>query len=286
MRRSILVLMALVLLLPAAALKADEAAWSPVRIIVQGYRNVSALVEASLALVNAYHPQPGTSVHITSGLGGWDFTELYIKLSAPGGSYTYLLEVWTKRVDGWHKAIEYSYDDASAGQIVFHPYAFDSITYQPENLHRVEFQHSVSQRQMTLYSQYAVPVSGATKSIGVAIEQGDYVDVYFTAHIGNVGGAGTPDAYLFGARVEKAAPHRCTAKQGLRDQGDTYDFTYFGAANPVNNGHFAETGWVEDAQSLDGSYPAASGVDPANLPSSAAVSAVSVSFASPADPVF
>lgn len=278
--------MALVLLLPAAALKADEAAWSPVRIIVQGYRNVSALVEASLALVNAYHPQPGTSVHITSGLGGWDFTELYIKLSAPGGSYTYLLEVWTKRVDGWHKAMEYSYDDASAGRIVFHPFAIDS-GYADGNMHRVEFQHSVSQRQMTLYSQYAVAVSGATNSIGVAIEQADYVDIYFTAHLNtSLGGAATNDAYLFGARIAKAVPYRCTAKQGLRDQGDTYDFTSFGGALLANNGHFDQTGWVEDTQSTDGSYPPAGDVLAANLPAGADVSAVSVSFASTADPVF
>ncbi len=277
------------LLLPAAVLKADEAAWAPVRIIVQGYRNVSALVEASLALINAYHPEPGTAVHITSGLGGWDFTELAVKLTASGGTYAYLLEVWTKRGVTWYKALEYCYDDASAGQIVFHPYAIDSINYQSGNMHRVEFQHGVSQRQMTLYSEYASHVSGATASIGVATEQGDYVDIYFTAHLDtSYGGGGALDAYLFGARIAKAVPYRCTAKQGLYDQGGSYDFKLYAPAVevPANNGHFDQTGWVEDAQSTDGSYPAAADIVSSKLPSSAQVSIVDVNFASIADPDF
>jgi len=294
MRRSIIVLLALMLLLPAAVLTANEAAWSPVRTIVQGYRDVAALVETSLALVNAYRPQPGMAVHITSGLGAYDFTELAIKLSESGGTYAYLLEVWTKRAGVWSKAMEYSYDDASAGQIVFHPYAFDD-SYANGNMHRVEFLHTVSQRQMTLYSQYAVPVSDATKSIGVAREQGDYVDIYFTAHLNSsLGLAGDPkplvsDAYLFGSRIEKAEPHYCTGKEGIRNQGETYDFTYFGEANPYNNGYFdanATNGFVTDSVGTYLSYPDASGVDPLNLPTSSAVAAVSVSFASTADPDF
>jgi hypothetical protein len=288
MRRSIFVLLALMLLLPAAVLTADSTLWNGVRPIVQGYRNMTAVVEACLALVNAYRPQPGTAVHITSGLGAYDFTELAIKLSESGGTYAYLLEVWTKRGATWSKAMEYSYDDASAGQIVFSPYAF-SMIYTEGSLHRIEFQHSPSLRQMKVYSYHPTAVNNVTFSIGLAREAGDYVDVYVTANLDNsspIGGTGTLDAYLFGARIAKASPHLCTAKQGRLDQGDAYDFTLFGVANPANNGHFDENGFVEDGQSTDGSYPAASSVDKANLPTAAEMSAASVSFLSTADPDF
>jgi hypothetical protein len=288
MRRSIIVLLALLLLLPAAVLKADESLWSAVRLIVQGYRNMTAVVETSLALVNAYKPKPGTAVHTSSGLGGLDFTELAIKLSASGGPYAYLLEVWTKRADVWSKAMEYSYNDGSAGQIVFSPYAF-STSYSLGSLHRIEFQHTGSQRQMTVFSQHldTAAVGEVILSIGLAREAGDYVDVYVTAYLDNsIGGAGTNDAYLFGARIAKATPHLCTAKQGRLDQGGDYEFTLFGVANPANNGHFNESGFVEDGQNLDGIYPAASSVDKSNLPTSAQMSAANVNFQSTADPDF
>lgn len=286
MRRMTMIGLMLAFLLSATVLMADEALWTGLRNIVQGYRNVTALVESALALVNTYHPQPETSVHVTSGLGGRDFEELALELSASGGAYTYLLEVWTKRGAVWSKAMEYSYDDASSGQIVFSPYAFDG-TYPSGSLHRVEFQHGAV-RQMTVYSQHAAAVNNVLSSIGVATEDGGYVDLYFTAHLDqSFGGAGgTADAYLFGARIGKESPHRCTAKQGLRDQGDAYDFTRFGAANPANNGHFDETGFVEDGMGTDGLYPAASSVDASNLPTSAEVSVVSVGFQSTADPDF
>jgi hypothetical protein len=57
-------------------------------------------------------------------------------------------------------------------------------------------------------------------------------------------------------------------------------------ANPANNGHFNESGFVEDGQNLDGIYPAASSVDKSNLPTSAQMSAVNVNFQSTADPDF
>ena len=95
----------------------------------------------------------------------------------------------------------------------------------------------------------------------------------------------TNDAYLFGARIAKAAPHRCTAKQGRLDQGDSYNFTIFGATSP-NNGHFDESGFVEDNQGPDGVYPPALDVDKSNLPTVAEMSGASVSFQSTTDPDF
>jgi hypothetical protein len=287
MRRAVIVLLVLMLLLPAAVLTAEEALWTGFRNIVQGYRNVTALVESALALINTYNPKPGTAIHITSGLASRDFEELALKLAASGGAYAYLLEVWTKRGDVWSKAMEYSYDNASSGQIVFSPWAFDDA-HLSGSLHRVEFQHTASVREMTVHSQHAVSVNNVTTSIGVATEQSGYVDLYFTAHLDQSfgGDGGTQDAYLFGARIGQASPHLCTAKQGLRDQGDAYDFTLFGAANPANNGHFDENGFMEDGQSADGIYPAAASVDASKLPTSAEVSAVSVSFQSTADPDF
>ncbi len=286
MRKLIPFILILLFILSANSLAADESLWDGFRAIVQGYRNVTALVEGALTLVNTYNPVPGTAVHIQSGLGAADFDELAIKLSDSGGIYTYLLEVWTKRGAFWMKAMEYAYDDASSGQIVFSPYAFDS-SYSSGSLHKIVFCHSSSTRQMTVYSQHSPAVSSVTASIGLGREQGGYVDLYFSAHLDtSFGGTGSDDAYLFGARIEKASPHRCTAKQGLRDQGDAYDFTVFGAANPANVGHFEETGFIADGQSTDGSYPAASNVDPANLPTSAEVSAVSVSFQATTDPDF
>ncbi|UCF97393.1 MAG: hypothetical protein JSV89_19795 [Spirochaetaceae bacterium] len=222
---------------------------------MQGYRNVTALVESSLALINTFHPSPGTAVHITSGLGAADFDEIALKLSINGGTYAYLLEVWTRRSGIWAKAMEYAYDDANAGQIVFSPHAFDS-TYSSGSLHKIEFNHSLSNREMTVYSQHSPAVSSVTASIGLAQEEGGHVDLYFTA------------------------------KQGLRDQGDPYDFTLFGAANPANNGHFDQNGFDADGQIDDGSYPAESEVDPANLPTSAEVNGAGVSFQSIADPDF
>ena len=141
-----------------------------------------------------------------------------------------------------------------------------------------------------VYSQHpdTAAVGEVISSIGLAREAGDYVDVYVTAYLDNsIGGAGTNDAYLFGARIAKAAPHLCTAKQGRLDQGDaTYDFTFFGAPLAANNGHFNESGFVEDGQNLDGIYPAASSVDKSNLPTSAQMNAVNVNFQSTADPDF
>jgi hypothetical protein len=105
--------------------------------------------------------------------------------------------------------------------------------------------------------------------------------IYTSAILTPAWGAATNYAYLFGARIAKATPHLCTAKQGLRDQEDTYDFTLFGGANLANNGHFdATTGFVEDGQSTNGIYPAASDVVTGNLPTSAEVSGASVSFQS------
>jgi hypothetical protein len=182
--------------------------------------------------------------------------------------------------------MEYSYDDASSGQIVFSPYAFDS-SYSSGRLNRIEFAHGASIREMTVFSQHAPSLNTVTASIGLAREQSGYVDLYFSAHLDtDHGGDAINDAYLFGARIEEASPHLCTAKQGICDQDDPYSFTLYGAANPVNNGHFDESGFVADGQSSDGGYPAASSVDPANLPTSSAVSAVSVSFQSTADPDF
>jgi hypothetical protein len=159
-------------------------------------------------------------------------------------------------------------------------------------MHRVEYLHTVSERRMTLYSQYAEPVSGATQSIGIAIEQSGFVDIYFTAHLNaSLGGDGlTNDAYLFGARIAKAAPHFCTAKQGLYDQGGSYDFKLYapGVDVPANNGYFNANApyFVTDGVGAYDSYPAASDIVSGNLPSATDVSAVSVSFASTDDPDF
>jgi L-ribulose-5-phosphate 3-epimerase UlaE len=79
---------------------ADESLWAGFRAIVQGYRNVTALVESSLNLINTYKPSPGTAVQFTSGLDAADFDELAIKLSSSGVTSSYLLEVWTKRSAG------------------------------------------------------------------------------------------------------------------------------------------------------------------------------------------
>jgi hypothetical protein len=105
---------------------------------------------------------------------------------------------------------------------------------------------------MTVYSQHSPAVNSVTASIGLAREEGGYVDLYFSTHLDtSLGGVASNDAYLFGARIEKTSPHGCTAKQGLRDQGDSYDFTIYGGANRANNGHSAESGFVEDGQSTD-----------------------------------
>jgi hypothetical protein len=283
MRKSIIII-CMGLVLTAPVVMANENDWTSFRNIVQGYRDITKLVETSLALINAYHPKPGTAVHITSGLGAADFDELAVKLSAVSGAYAYFLEVWTRRSGTWYKAMEFSYNDGNSGKIVFSPYAFAS-GYSSGSLHKVTFNHSTAQREMTVCSQHAAAVNYVTRSIGVAREHGGYVDLCFTAHLDrSFSGAATFDAYLFGARIEATTPQRCTAKQGLHDQGDSYDFTLFGAANTFNNGHFDETGFKEDGQSSDGSYPAAASVTEANLPSAADVIAVSVSFKSTADP--
>jgi hypothetical protein len=286
MRKWLPFVLVLLFIFSANYLAADESLWSGFRAIVQGYRNVTTLVESALNLINTFDPAPGTAVHITSGLGGSDFDELAIKLSSSGGTYSYLLEVWTKRGAVWSKAMEYAYDDGNSGQIVFSPHAFDS-SYSSGSLHRVVFNHSSSIREMTVYSQHSPAVNSVSASIGVASDDGDYVDLYFSAHLDtSYGGTASNDAYLFGALIGKTSPHSCTAKQGLRDQGATYDFTLFGATNPANNGHFDETGFVEDGQSTDGIYPAASSVDPANLPTSVEVGAISIGFQSTSDPDF
>jgi len=95
------------------------------------------------------------------------------------------------------------------------------------------------------------------------------MDLYCRAHldssVGLGGDGGVNDAYLFGARIEKASPHERTA----------------------NNGYFNATdGFVVAGQNDYVGYPAASSVDPVNPPTSAQVSGVSLNFQSTAKPDF
>jgi hypothetical protein len=140
---------------------------------------------------------------------------------------------------------------------------------------------------MTLYSVHSPTVNSVERSIGIAVEQGGYVDLYFTAHLDqDLGGSVTNDVYLFGARIGSTSPHYCTAKQGIRDQGDTYDFTLYGGSNPTNAGLFNESGFVSDGETGGAPYPLDSDVDSTNLPTATDMGSFTVSFQSSADPDF
>jgi hypothetical protein len=267
--------------------KGSQSNWAAVRLITQGYRNVSSLVEASITFVKTFDPDPGDAIHVISGLESRDFDELAVRLQSSGGTYAYLLEVWTRRGGTWRKTLEYSYNDGNQGEIIIDPYAFDSINYNDGSLHRIIYNHTANRREMTLYSVHSPSVNSVERSIGVASEQGGYVDLYFSAHLDqDFGGSGANDAYLFGARIGSASPHYCTAKQGIRDQGDTYDFTGYGTPLTVNAAHFTESGFVSDGETNGAPYPPAADVDSTHVPTAAEVSVFTVSFQSTADPDF
>jgi hypothetical protein len=289
MRRLFVVITLLFLLFSYNLLNAAEANWSSVRAIVKGYRDINALVENIVTIVNTYNPSPGSTLRITGGLDAYDFDQLAVKLSNGTGGHEYFLEVWTQRGGTWIKGMEYSYDDEYSGMIIFKPFAFDSVNYSEGSLHRIVFSHTASRREMTVYSAHSPAVSSIEKSIGTASEEGGYVDLYFTAHLNtNLAGTAANDAYLFGARIKTASPYYCTAKQGVHDQGAAYDFTAYGVAHGFNAGLFQNTGpgFVNDGQSGGGNYPLESEVTPVNLPTAAMVNAVTVAFQSEAGPSF
>jgi hypothetical protein len=287
MKKLLTITVLLVMLFSVNISKGAEIHWGSVRTIVQAYRDICTLVESSITFINTYNPSPGSALHVTSGLDGKDFEECAVKLSNSTGGYAYLLEVWTKRGGTWYKGMEYNYNDGNSGEIILNPYAFDSINYTDGSLHRIVFNHSTKQKDMTVYSVHSPAVNTVERSIGTATEVVGFVDLYFTAHLNqDFDVSGTNDAYLFGARISTVSPYYCTAKQGICDQGATYDFTAYGIPHGLNAGLFTNSGFIDDGKAGGGNYSPESNVVSSNLPSATIVNGFTVSFQSVADPDF
>jgi hypothetical protein len=266
--------------------------WTTVRDIVQGIRTTAAIIDTATAIKGINLPvgfqkditlpdtglYTGIAIQVTSGIGEWDK----------------FLVIWLKWDTTWERAIEMQYNSVDKGEIIIRPYAFTHITLNStaDKLCKIVYDHTTGPRIMTVYSYDPTVVNWTQRSIGIATEANGYVTVYFTAHTDlNVGGTATSDAYLFGAKISTTDPYPCTAMQGVRDIGDPYDFTWHGVANGlINAGLFNSTGYIANGQlggyyAGDGiTYPLASDIVAGNLPTSAQVEAVSISFAGSGDP--
>jgi hypothetical protein len=261
--------------------------WSAVRTIVQGIRSTAALIDAATALKGLSLPvgfQFDMTIPTVITYDGFA-----IEVTA-GSTYDKNLIIWLLWGSTWERAIEMQYNDVNKGEIIIKPYAF-THTGSSTAMHKIVYNHTTGTREMTVYSNPA-SVTNIDKSICIAKEEGGYVTVYFTANLNTtLGGTPTSDVYLFGAKISTTSPYPCTALQGIKDIGDTpYNFTFYGATYSYNAGLFNSIdGYVAQGQTggTYGSYtyPLASEIDPANLPTDTDLIGLStISFAATGDP--
>jgi hypothetical protein len=240
-------------------------------------------VEGVLQLTNTLSAyQSEFQIKLSSGFDTTYYTQIAISLTKNKAGFTNFLEIWTnvKAIPGWRKAFEFGYEDSNDGTIIISPYYFNSVLYNNGSFHKILYHHTTT-RSMTVESQHSPPSPQlVVKSKATVTQVGSDVNVYCTVHLDiNLNLIGNKDAWLLGAIIGVNSPYNAYAKQGIRDIGSTYDFTLYGIPHGLNCGVFSNGDFVNDGQS----GTPGDAIDPANLPTSAEVEGIDISWYVPGD---
>jgi hypothetical protein len=151
---------------------------------------------------------------------------------------------------------------------------------------RLVYDHTSSEKSMTWEVDYSAHKDTLGTMRSLVTEADGVISVYMTIHLKeSYGGSNTTnDAYLIGAKIQRASPNYATLRCGIEDIGADYDnnFTFWGAPNPTNAGLFTKNGFQIDSRTTgvyDGNtYPHPDSLDSSKLPTASQLENISITF--------